>query len=789
MAKALKRPGTLMRIRYKVALVGGIPITIAAGIAVIAWLLLSAAERTRNGAVLAGTVYRDLIVVMTERDDYIRTSPGERSLHASNLTQLAATSLDRLGDLAALSAGDAHRKAAAETQQAVKDYRERMWALMQITIRNDRLIAEMGARAASLIELTDNARQRQHASNSDVVVSLKESDKKLRSARDIVDHAYELQSVLASVLQQEAQRAGGVLSGERSGSARQLSFGLLRLRNTASDLIQILRQTDRGAAADELADLMRQYEEQGSVDLTDAASSGPDKPIQQQLSEWIERQIKIYSTEQRSLHDEVAQLLTYTVNAAEIEQETQRIVITSLTLGRRAADAFASRDADAAASVLKDSSTLSSTVASMPISPLIQSEMVEAINRWRDGLATTADGLRSQTGIIAEMDGIAEKMIRNAARLNDLFTSDADRIGQTVRTILLLGAAVGLLLGSGTAFIVARSITAPLRRLQEKMIELAADPKAGPIAEASRQDELGSMASAANFFVSEISHREEALRQAKNQADATLAELKETQSNLIQAEKLASLGQLVAGVAHEINTPLGVALTTSTALEREVARLEAQVSGGRISKSEFTGSLARLTEGSKLLLSNLSRAIDLVYSFKQVAADQASGERRQFDLKTWLDELLTSLGPVLRKSGHQVVVTCPPDLVLDTYPGSLAQVLTNLVMNALVHAYPPGVTGILTITASHSRSGTLRLSFADDGRGISPQNLAKIFDPFFTTGRERGSTGLGLHIVYNLVTARLQGTIDVDSTPGRGTTFTVELPIALSNRAEPALAM
>jgi signal transduction histidine kinase len=297
------------------------------------------------------------------------------------------------------------------------------------------------------------------------------------------------------------------------------------------------------------------------------------------------------------------------------------------------------------------------------------------------------------------------------------------------------------------------------------------------------------MASAANFFVSEISHREEALRQAKNQADATLAELKETQSNLIQAEKLASLGQLVAGVAHEINTPLGVALTTSTALEREVARLEAQVSGGRISKSEFTGSLARLTEGSKLLLSNLSRAIDLVYSFKQVAADQASGERRQFDLKTWLDELLTSLGPVLRKSGHQVVVTCPPDLVLDTYPGSLAQVLTNLVMNALVHAYPPGVTGILTITASHSRSGTLRLSFADDGRGISPQNLAKIFDPFFTTGRERGSTGLGLHIVYNLVTARLQGTIDVDSTPGRGTTFTVELPIALSNRAEPALAM
>jgi signal transduction histidine kinase len=768
-----------------VALVGGIPITIAAGIAVIAWLLLSAAERTRNGAVLASTVYRDLIVVMTERDDYIRTSPGERSLHASNLTQLAATSLDRLEDLSALSSGEAHRRAASETQQAVKDYRERMWSLMQTTIRNDRLIAEMGSRAASLIQLTDTARERQHTSNADVVASLRESDKKLRSARDIVDNAYELQSVLATIQQQEAQRAGGVLAGERSGSARQLSFGIIRLRNTASDLIQILRQTDRGAAADELAELMRQYEEQGSADLTDSVSSGPDKPVPQRLSEWIERQIKIYTTEQRSLYDEVAQLLTYTVNASDTEQETQRIVITSLKLGRRAAEAFASRDADAAGGVLKDSGTLSSTVASMPISPLIQSEMVDAIDRWRDGLDTTADGLRTQNAIVAEMDGIAGKMIRNAAKLNDLFTRDAQRIGQTVRTILLLGAAIGLLLGSGTAFIVARSITAPLRRLQEKMIELAADPKAGPIAEASRQDELGSMASAANFFVSEISHREEALRQAKDHADATLAELKETQSNLIQAEKLASLGQLVAGVAHEINTPLGVALTTSTALEREVSRLEAQVAGGRISRSEFTGSLARLTEGSKLLLSNLSRAIDLVYSFKQVAADQASGERRQFDLKTWLGELLTSLGPVLRKSGHQVVVTCPPDFTLDTYPGSLAQVLTNLVMNALVHAYSPGMSGVLSIVVSRPRSGTVRLTFADDGNGISQQNLAKVFDPFFTTGRERGSTGLGLHIVYNLVTARLQGTIEVTSTPGRGTTFIIELPVTLSTRTEP----
>jgi len=657
-----------------------------------------------------------------------------------------------------------------------------MWGLMQITIRNDRLVAEMNERAASLIELTDKARERQHASNADIILSLAESDRKLRFARDVVDRANEMRAALAAVQQQEGQLAAG---GQIGDPARQLSFGLVRLRNTAADLVQLLRDTGRTNTADELSGLMRDYDDPRNV----GAVEPNDKAPQQRLAVWVERLVKLNSTEQRSLHEEMAQLLTYSVNASETEQETQKIAITSLKLGQRAADAFTSRDAGAADQILADSKTLAATVASLPISPLIQSDMVDAIGRWREGLATTAEGLRTQAEIISEMDAVAERMISNAAALNELFTSDADRIGQTVRTILLLGAAIGLLLGTGTAFVVARSITEPLRRLQEKMIELAADPNAGPIAEASRQDELGSMASAANFFVSEISHREEALRHAKNQADATLAELRETQSNLIQAEKLASLGQLVAGVAHEINTPLGVALTTSTALEREVARIDDQVRSGRLSKTEFNASVARLTEGSKLLLSNLSRAIDLVYSFKQVAADQASGERRRFEVKGWLDELLTSLGPVLRKSGHEVVVTCPDDLVLDTYPGNLAQVLTNLVMNALVHAYPSGQTGRIEITVSNWRHDVVRFTFADDGRGITPQNLSKVFDPFFTTGRERGSTGLGLHIVYNLVTARLQGSIDVQSTPGSGTRFTIDLPVTVSDRAESAMAV
>jgi signal transduction histidine kinase len=134
----------------------------------------------------------------------------------------------------------------------------------------------------------------------------------------------------------------------------------------------------------------------------------------------------------------------------------------------------------------------------------------------------------------------------------------------------------------------------------------------------------------------------------------------------------------------------------------------------------------------------------------------------------------------LRKGGHEVAVDCSPDIELDSYPGSLGQVLTNLIMNAVVHAYPPGRSGHLTIAVTPRSRRSIRIVFADDGKGIAPDHLGKIFDPFFTTGRDRGSTGLGLHIVYNLVTAKLQGTISVESELGRGTRFIVDLPTSVA---------
>jgi signal transduction histidine kinase len=498
------------------------------------------------------------------------------------------------------------------------------------------------------------------------------------------------------------------------------------------------------------------------------------------LSDWVERLLKVHSTEQHALHDDVAGLLTYSVQSAETERATQDIAIEALKLSNRMAAALTSRDTQALSAIHDESLNLSDTMTAMPISPLIQSEMIEALDQWRTGLATTLDGLKEQSGILQEMDASTHRMIDGARYLNETLTRNAERIGALVRNILIFGAAIGLLLGSLTGLAVARSITRPLRLLQSRMVELSENARAGPIAEFNRRDELGDMARATNVFITEIGRREQALRKSKDRADAALAELQKTQTDLIQAEKLASLGQLVAGVAHEINTPLGIALTTATLLGDEAKRFGEAAAGGKLQRSVLERFIERMREGTDLLYGNLSRAADLVHSFKQVAADQASGERRQFSMDVWLQDLITSLRPILRKTKHEIVIECPPEVFVDTYPGALGQALTNLLTNAITHGYEEGQAGRLAIRVSEPRQDTVRIVFSDDGKGIPPENISRVFDPFFTTGRSSGSTGLGLHIVYNLVTSRLQGHINLYSKVGRGTRFTIDIPKILA---------
>jgi len=270
---------------------------------------------------------------------------------------------------------------------------------------------------------------------------------------------------------------------------------------------------------------------------------------------------------------------------------------------------------------------------------------------------------------------------------------------------------------------------------------------------------------------------EHALRQSRDAAERALDELKATQASLIQAEKMASLGQLVAGVAHEVNTPIGITITGASQLQALIGELSDRHTANALKKSDFQRFLSDGMEMANLILSNSTRAANLVQSFKLVAVDQSSDERRPFLLRDYIDELLRSLHPTYKaRIALTIDVACPADLELDGYPGALSQILTNLIMNALVHALDPEKPGRIAIAARMLGPDMVELSVADDGNGIAADVLPKIFDPFFTTRRGAGGSGLGLHIVYNLVTGRLHGTIGVESRPGEGTRFTLRFP-------------
>ncbi|PWC75537.1 ATP-binding protein [Azospirillum sp. TSH64] len=275
---------------------------------------------------------------------------------------------------------------------------------------------------------------------------------------------------------------------------------------------------------------------------------------------------------------------------------------------------------------------------------------------------------------------------------------------------------------------------------------------------------------------------------AMQELERAYADLKETQANLVQAEKMASLALLVAGVAHEINTPIGIAFGCATHLSGRTGMLAEGFERGTMKKSELAAYVATASESSRLIEQNLTRAAELIQSFKRVAVDQTSEERRRFDLLAYLEEVVTSLGPTLRKSRHRVAIACSPGILMDSFPGALSQVVTNLVMNALTHAFPADSRGHMVIDVDEVAEGEVEIRFADDGVGIAAENLPKVFEPFFTTRRGSGGSGLGLHIVFNLVTQSLGGRISVDSVPGDGTTFTLRIPKTVIPPGSPAAA-
>ena len=255
-----------------------------------------------------------------------------------------------------------------------------------------------------------------------------------------------------------------------------------------------------------------------------------------------------------------------------------------------------------------------------------------------------------------------------------------------------------------------------------------------------------------------------------------LRHLEETRSHLVESEKMASLGGLVAGVAHEINTPVGIAVSAASYLQDRTQVVRAKVQSDSLTTSELKSYLEDAASSSRLLLSNANRAARLVQSFKQLAVDQTSDARRRFDLRDYIGETVESLQPELRGSNVLVSVDCAAGMEMDSYPGPLAQVVTNLVLNSLQHAFEPGMPGRVRISAHLADADEVVIRYEDDGRGIPEGLHQKIFEPFFTTRRGKGGSGLGLHLVYNIVTIRLNGSIDVRAREAGGTVFVIRLP-------------
>jgi len=266
------------------------------------------------------------------------------------------------------------------------------------------------------------------------------------------------------------------------------------------------------------------------------------------------------------------------------------------------------------------------------------------------------------------------------------------------------------------------------------------------------------------------------MRKAKDAAEAALRNLRETQNSLIEAEKLAALGRLVAGVAHEVDNPVGISLTVASALERKTAMFAAEVGRGELRRSSLNDFLDTSRDASSQLVANLNRAAELIQSFKQVAADRNYSDQRSFDLGDLTEQVVMSLRPGLRKHNLTLNVDCQPNLMMNSYPGPYGQVLTNLFLNSVAHAFPDGKAGTVEIQVRESGKDNVEVIFSDNGCGMSLDVRRRAFDPFFTTRRDQGGTGLGLHIVYSIVTNRLGGRLDLDSAPGGGTRIQMILP-------------
>jgi signal transduction histidine kinase len=273
-----------------------------------------------------------------------------------------------------------------------------------------------------------------------------------------------------------------------------------------------------------------------------------------------------------------------------------------------------------------------------------------------------------------------------------------------------------------------------------------------------------------------VSERTASLATANADLEKALSTLQRMQEEMFRTEKMAALGFLVAGISHELNTPIGNCLMVASTLKERCTELQAEIYSAQPRRSVLVRLLDESAQGSDIIEKSLHRAAQLIQSFKQVSVDQVTDHRRSFDLQEVLKEVVLTLEPTCKRNRHQLICQLEAGIIMEGYPGALAQIITNFVNNAILHAFSDTQRGEMRLQTRQLPEGKVEIIFSDNGVGINPQHQNQVFDPFFTTRLGQGGSGLGLHIVYNLVTTGLNGTISLESELKQGTQFRIVIP-------------
>lgn len=347
-------------------------------------------------------------------------------------------------------------------------------------------------------------------------------------------------------------------------------------------------------------------------------------------------------------------------------------------------------------------------------------------------------------------------------------SENTELIRKRTQLIVFVALAITLLLVITIGLIIRKLLIRPLMKIREAAISVKQGLEYKEI-KLNGSQEINEVASAFNDMVHNLDGRYNELQQA-------VQTIQQTQKQLVESEKMVALGNLVAGVSHEINTPIGIGVTAASFLAEKSKEFSALYHDNKMKRSDLEEYLKNVSDTTGMIQTNLQRASELVKSFKQVAVDRSVETKRNFKIKEYIREVLISLQPNLKKTKHHVAVSGRDGIEIFSDPGAVSQIVTNFIMNSLIHAYDDEAEGHISIDiAAHGNE--LTVTYTDDGKGMPPEVVKHIFDPFFTTNRGGGGTGLGMHIVYNLVTQSLGGTIRCESQVGAGTAFIIQIPI------------